>query len=85
LAAQEHLSVESLVERSGVSEQIAHALRDQTGVYGPVLAAVMAHEENDSDGVAATGLVHRDVAQAYLAAVSEAYATATALAGSPAA
>lgn len=83
VAAQEHLSVDSLVERSGVSEQIAHALRDQTGVYGPVLAAVMAHEENDTEGVAATGLVPRDVAQAHLAAVSEAYATATALAVSP--
>ncbi|WP_421732333.1 EAL and HDOD domain-containing protein [Cellulomonas sp.] len=83
VAAQQHLSVESLVERSGVSEQIAYALRDQTGVYGPVLAAVMAHEENDLDGVAATGLAPRDVAQAHLAAVSEAYATATALAVSP--
>jgi EAL and modified HD-GYP domain-containing signal transduction protein len=85
VAAQEHLSVDLLVERSGVSDQIAHALRDQTGVYGPVLAAVMAHEENDLEGVAATGIAPRDVAQAHLAAVSEAYATANALATSSAA
>jgi EAL and modified HD-GYP domain-containing signal transduction protein len=81
VAAQQDLSVDLLVERSGVSDQIAHALRDQTGVYGPVLAAVMAHEENDIEGVTATGLVPSEVASVYLAAVSEAHATATALAG----
>ncbi len=82
VAQKEHLSVESLVERSGVSDQIAYALRDQTGVYGPVLAAVLAHEENDLAGVAATGLDPQEVARIYLAAVSEAFATATQLAGS---
>jgi len=83
VAAQQHLSVESLVERSGVSDQIASALRDQTGPYGAVLAAVMAHEENDHDAVAATGLEPWEVARAYLAAVPEAFATATELAVSP--
>lgn len=80
VAAQQHLSVDSLVERSGVSEDIASALRDHSGPYGAVLAAVIAHEENDLDGVVATGLEPWDVAHAYLAAVPEALATATAMA-----
>lgn len=80
VAQQQNLSVESLVSRSGVSDDIADALRDQSGPYGPVLAAVMAHEENDIEGVAATGLEPWDVAHAYLAAVPEALATATSMA-----
>lgn len=79
-AQQKDLSVDQLVERSGVSEQIAHALRDQTGVYGPVLAAVLAHEENDLEAVAATGLDPQEVATTYLTAVRDALATATELA-----
>ena len=71
--------MDSLVSRSGVSTEIADALRDQTGPYGPALAAVLAHEENDIDGVAATGLEPWDVAHAYLAAVSEALATASSM------
>ena len=82
VAAQQNLSVESLVERSGVSDDIASALRDQTGPYGAVLAAVLAHEENDLDAVAATGLEPWDVAHAYLAAVPEALAAATSMSAS---
>ena len=62
----------------GVRADRRHALRDQTGVYGPVLAAVLAHEENDLEAVAATGLDPQDVARIYLAAVPEAYSTASA-------
>ncbi|WP_051275027.1 EAL and HDOD domain-containing protein [Cellulomonas sp. URHD0024] len=79
VASQQHVSVDSLVERSGVSDDIAKALRDQTGPYGAVLAAVIAHEENDIPGVAATGLEPWDVAHAYLSAVPEALATATSM------
>jgi len=77
VAAQQNLSVDSLITRCGVSDTIAQALRDQTGPYGGVLAAVLAHEENDLDAVAATGLEPWDVAHAYLAAMPEALATAT--------
>jgi len=79
VTAQQRLSVEDVVSRSGVSPDIAAALRDLAGPYGPALAAVLAHEENDSAGVRATGLEPFDVAHAYLAAVPEALATATAL------
>ncbi|MBO3084953.1 EAL and HDOD domain-containing protein [Cellulomonas fengjieae] len=80
VAAQLHVSVEALVQRAGVSDDIAAALRDQTGPYGPVLAAVLAHEENDHEAVAATGLEPWDVAHAYLAAVPQAFTTASELA-----
>ncbi|WP_156043754.1 EAL and HDOD domain-containing protein [Cellulomonas sp. URHE0023] len=79
VAQQQNVSAETLVSRSGVSEDIGSALRDQTGPYGAVLAAVMAHEENDIEGVAATGLEPWDVAHAYLAAVPEALAAATSM------
>ncbi|WP_449386610.1 EAL and HDOD domain-containing protein [Cellulomonas soli] len=80
VAAQQHYSVDDLVRRTGVSDDIAQALRTSTGPYGPALAAVLAHEENDVEGVIATGLEPFDVAHTYLAAVPEALATATALA-----
>ncbi|GHS89495.1 hypothetical protein AGMMS50218_15920 [Actinomycetota bacterium] len=80
VAAQQGFGVDDLVSRAGVSEHIARALRDQTGPYGPVLAAVLAHEENDPDGVRLAGLEPYDVAHAYLAALPEALGIATALA-----
>ena len=45
-----------------------------------MLAAVLAHEENDVAAVRASGLEPYDVAHAYLAAVPEALGTATSLA-----
>ena len=81
VSQQQNITVDSLVERSGVSDDIANALRDRTGPYGAVLAAVMAHEENDVEGVAATGLEPWDVAHAYLSAVPDALALATQMSG----
>ncbi|MCC2307282.1 EAL and HDOD domain-containing protein [Cellulomonas chengniuliangii] len=80
VASQLGIATSDLVSRTGVSADVAHALNEQTGPYGPTLAAVLAHEENDVDGVRATGLEPYDVAHAYLAAVPEALATATSLA-----
>lgn len=80
VAAHQQLAVDDLVERTGVSADVADALRDHSGPYGPALAAVLALEENDIEGVRATGLEPYDVAQACLAVVPEALATATALA-----
>ncbi|QTE30377.1 hypothetical protein [Pengzhenrongella sicca] len=53
------------------------ALRDP---YGPALAAVLAHEENDAAGVEAVGFAPVDVANAYLGAVAAALTTTTSLA-----
>ncbi len=83
VAAQQRVPVEELVQRTGVSRAVADALRDQSGPYGPALAAVLAHEENDTAAVKATGYEPYDVAHTYLAAVPEAYATASALAVAP--
>ncbi|WP_147525106.1 EAL and HDOD domain-containing protein [Cellulomonas timonensis] len=80
VASQLGISTADLVSRTGVSSDVARALNEQTGPYGPTLAAVLAHEENDVEGVRATGLEPFDVAHAYLAAVPEALATATSLA-----
>jgi c-di-GMP-related signal transduction protein len=68
-----------LVSRTGVSTDVASALLHLDGPYGPVLAAVLAHEENDLDGVRSTGYEPYDVAHVYLSAVPEALATATSL------
>ncbi|NMR21023.1 EAL and HDOD domain-containing protein [Cellulomonas fimi] len=80
-AAQLRVPASDLVARTGVSDEVGSALCDLSGPYGPVLAAVLAHEENDVAAVEATGLVPFEVAHAYLAAVSEALGTATLLAG----
>lgn len=80
VAAQQAMALDALVSRTGVSDQLADALLRFEGRYGRVLAAVLAHEENDAAGVQATGLEPWDVAHAYLAAVPNALATATALA-----
>ncbi|GAA3795250.1 EAL and HDOD domain-containing protein [Cellulomonas soli] len=80
VAAQQHYSADDLVSRTGVSDDIAQALRTGTGPYGPALSAVLAHEENDVEAVLATGFEPFDVAHTYLAAVPEALATASALA-----
>lgn len=80
VAAQQAIDLAELVDRTGVSDQLAGALLRHEGRLGQVLAAVLAHEENDIEAVAATGLEPWDVAHAYLAAVPNALATATALA-----
>jgi EAL and modified HD-GYP domain-containing signal transduction protein len=80
VASQQRFDLTDLVTRSGVSDALAGAVLRHEGPLGHVLAAVLAHEENDVAGVAATGLEPWDVAHAYLAAVPQALATATALA-----
>ncbi|HEY0214944.1 MAG TPA: HDOD domain-containing protein [Cellulomonas sp.] len=80
VAAQLAIDLGELVTRTGVSDQLSVALLHHEGRYGRVLAAVLAHDENDVDAVAATGLEPWDVAHAYLAAVPVALGTATALA-----
>lgn len=80
VAAQQAYDLNELVARTGVSDALAQGLLRHEGPLGQVLAAVLAHEENDTEAVAATGLEPWDVAHAYLAAVPAALGTATALA-----
>jgi EAL and modified HD-GYP domain-containing signal transduction protein len=80
VASQQRLDLTELVSRAGVSDALAAAVLRHEGPLGQVLAAVLAHEENDVAGVVAAGLEPWDVAHAYLAAVPTALATATALA-----
>lgn len=70
----------SVVTDTGVSSDVADALLHRTGRYGPVLAAVLAHESSDADGVRASGLDEYEVAHAYLDAVPRALALASNLA-----
>jgi c-di-GMP-related signal transduction protein len=85
IASHQSAAPSELANRTGVSSDVADALRDKTGPYGPVLAAVLAHEENNVVAVEATGLSPRDVATVYLAAVAAAFGIATSLAGTRAA
>ena len=62
-----------------MSDDVGDALLTLSGPYGSVLAAVLAYEENDVEGVDATGLAVGDVAAAYFDAVARALGTATAL------
>ncbi len=80
VAAQQSFDLTELVSRTGVSDALSAALLRHEGRLGAVLAAVLAHEENDVARVQATGLEPWDVAHAYLAAVPTALGTATALA-----
>lgn len=81
VAAQLRMDPRELVERTGVSSDVEDALRDRIGPWGPVLAAVLAHEADDPDAVEATGLAPDVVSDAYLAAVTAAFRTASLLAG----
>ena len=76
VASQLRVAPSDLIARTGVSDDVRDALLSLSGPYGPTLAAVLAHEENDIAGVEATGLPPLDVANAYLAAITEALATA---------
>jgi len=79
VAAQLRVSPADLVARAGVSAEVGDAVVMLSGRFGPILAAVLAHEENDLAGVEATGLAPSDVAEAYLDAVAYSLGTAAAL------
>ena len=81
VASQLRVEPAELIARAGVSDAVRDAVLTQRGPYGPVLAAVLAHEENTFSGVEATGLAPFDVANAYLAALAAALVTTKSLAG----
>lgn len=80
VAAQLQIDPADLLARTGVSDDVASAVLTLSGPYGSVLAAVLAHEENDIESVEATGLAQLDVSLAYLDAIADALTTVTLLA-----
>lgn len=68
-----------VLEKVGVSEVVADAVRDRTGELGPVLRAVVAHERHDSDGVVDAGFDPADVSDTYLTCLADALETARAV------
>ena len=79
VAAQLRVAPADLVARAGVSADVGDAVVSLSGRFGRVLAAVLAHEENDRAGVEATGLAPSEVSDAYLDAVGRSLGTAAAL------
>ena len=79
VADQRHLAIESLISRTGVSQEVADALFFHSGPLGEALAAIVAHEANDMMGVLAAGRDPHDVSAALLAAVPEALSIASSL------
>jgi EAL and modified HD-GYP domain-containing signal transduction protein len=72
---------ETVAESSGISDEARAALVRGTGEAGRALTAVLAHEHNDDDGVAGTGLLPFDVSRAYLESLSESIKLVTELNG----
>lgn len=84
LAEQLGIPASVIVEKVGVSQAVAEAVRHETGPFGPVLAAVRAHERADTLTVVTTGLVPEEVSAVYMQAVADALATARAVTRGPA-
>ncbi|MDT0165158.1 HDOD domain-containing protein [Actinotalea sp. AC32] len=83
LAEQLGIPVSVIVEKVGVSQTVAAAMRHETGPFGPVLAAVRAHERADALTVVTTGFVPEEVSAVYMQAVADALATARAVTREP--
>jgi EAL and modified HD-GYP domain-containing signal transduction protein len=62
---------ESVADGAGVSDEARNALLEGAGDAGRALVAVLAHERDDDEGVASTGLLPFDVSRAYLESLSE--------------
>jgi len=71
--ASELLGVEPEVvaDGSGINNEARTALLEGTGEAGRALISVLAHERDDDEGVASTGLLPFDVSRAYLEALGE--------------
>ena len=71
--AAELLGVEPEVvaDGAGINTEARAALMEGVGEAGRALIAVLAHERDDDEGVASTGLLLFDVSRAYLESLSE--------------
>lgn len=76
LTEQLGLPVDVVLEKVGVSQPVADAVRDQQGPLGAVLAAVRAHERKDPGAVLEAGLLPAEVSSAYVRCLANALATA---------
>ncbi len=63
--------VAEVAEGAGIGQQARAALLEGAGEAGRALTAVLAHENDDLDAIAATGLAPFDVSRAYLESLSE--------------
>jgi EAL and modified HD-GYP domain-containing signal transduction protein len=72
---------ESVADGSGVSAEARNALLEGTGEAGRALVAVLAHERDDDEGIASTGLLPFDVSRAYLESLGESLKLVTELNG----
>lgn len=79
LAAHLGVPPAALVESVGVSQAVADAVREETGPFGPLLAAVRSHERGDTAGVLAAGLLPAEVSSVYMRSVATALETARAV------
>lgn len=61
----------TVADAAGIGPEARAALLEGAGPAGRVLAAVLAHEADDQEAIAATGLVPFDVSRAYLESLSE--------------
>lgn len=82
LSHETGIPASTLVERTRLSPEAASALILHEGPLGRVLAAVVAHEHHDTDGVRRSGHAVEEVALAYLQAIPWALATVLASTGS---
>ena len=76
LSAQLGVPADVVLEKVGVSEVVASAVAAEEGPLGAVLAAVRAHEHQDSAGVYAAGLLPAEVSAAYVRCLADALSTA---------
>ncbi len=75
---------ESVADGAGLREVAKAALVGHQGAAGHALAAVLAHEHEDAEGVAAAGLLPFDVSRAYLESLSASLELVHDLMGAPA-
>ncbi len=62
---------DAVADGSGVGAEAREALLEGAGPAGRALVAVLAHEHDDDEGIASTGLLPFDVSRAYLESLSE--------------
>lgn len=72
LAEQLGVPVDLVLDKVGVSEAVADAMRYFSGTLGEVLRAVRSHEQSDVDGVLSVGLQPADVSRCYLRCLRDA-------------
>jgi EAL and modified HD-GYP domain-containing signal transduction protein len=62
---------DAIADGAGVGPDARDALLEGAGAAGRALIAVLAHERDDDEGIASTGLLPFDVSRAYLESLSE--------------